>query len=67
MVDSCCALPPMSPNSGRIRHSCIIQAGVFELLEVSDEELGLFGSEIRAVQVYRLHPEVALVMSGRVE
>ena len=45
--------------------SCIIHTGAW--LEVSNEELGLFGSKIRAVQVRRLHPEVALVMSGRVE
>ena len=34
------------------------QPGAYELLEVSDEELGLFGGEIRAGQVCRLHPEV---------
>ena len=74
MVGSCCAQPPMSPKSGRIRHrmpflvhianphdGCIIQP---ELLEVSNEQLGLV---LGAIQVRRLHNEVALVMTCRVE
>ena len=47
--------------------SYVIQPGACELLEVSHEELGWFDSEISAIQVSRFHPEIALMMSGRVE
>ena len=75
MVGSCFALLRTSPGFGRIRHrmpsgphdSCAVQPGACELLEVSDEELGLVGCEIRAGQVSRLHPEIAFMVTGGIE